>query len=177
MKRIERIGQGVNVVPMLWALQEHPELWNRNTGRTEDPRSPHHGISDIWVRYANAGVDSSQPHDAVWYPAADFLPVRELVMPLFGAVGGTKLGGILITHVPPCREVRPHVDDGWHARHYEKYAIQIQSAPGQKFCFEGGDDLESMPGDVYRFDNSVSHWVTNSTVYDRITLIACIRKD
>lgn len=178
MSHINRIAQGVNVAPMLWALQQHPELWNRHADRTRDPKSPHHGISDIWARYAEEAIeDKSQPHDAVWYPAAEVLPVRELVMPLFSAVKGTKLGGILITHIPPGRAVQPHVDNGWHAKHYEKFAIQIQSAPGQKFCFEGGDELEAMPGDVYTFDNSVSHWVKNDTVYDRITLIACIRKD
>lgn len=171
---IERIAQGVQVAPMLWALQRHPELWNQHRGRTADPASPHHGVSDIWARYADPSVDASQPHDAVWYPAADVLPVKELVFPLFSAVRGTKLGGILITHIPPGGQVKPHVDDGWHAKHYEKFAIQIQSAPGQFFCFENSR-LESMPGDVYTFNNSVSHWVTNDTPYDRITLIACIR--
>jgi len=175
-KKIERLAQGINVSPMLWALQSHPELWNVNPRRTEDPRSPHHGISDIWVRYADPAVDDSKPHDSVWLPAAEVLPVRELVFPLFNAVRGTKLGGILITHIPPGREVKPHVDTEWHAKHYQKFAIQIQSAPGQMFCFED-EELEAMPGDVYTFDNQFKHWVTNQTNYDRITLIACIRKE
>ena len=85
------------------------------------------------------------------------------------------MGGVLITKIPAGKECKPHTDPGWHARYYEKVAIQIQSAPGQAFCFEG-ESLETRPGDVFWFDNAFTHWVTNPTPYDRITLIACIQK-
>lgn len=176
MKSIELLHSGVNVQPMLWALREHPELWDQNPARTENPDSPHFGLSDIWARYAAPGVDGSQPHDSVWYESADLLPVRELVMPLMGAVKGEQLGGVLITRIPPGAHCKPHTDPGWHARHYEKFAIQIASAPGQLFCFDG-QYLESKPGDIFWFDNSQTHWVTNPTPYERITLIACIRRE
>lgn len=173
--KIEKIAEGIQVGPLLWALQENPQLWDQNTGRTEPADSPHHGLSDIWARYAAPGVDGRQPHDAVWYPCADLLPVRELVMPLLAAVQGTRLGGVLLTRIPAGAECRPHQDDGWHARYYEKFAIQVQSAPGQAFCFEG-ESLVTRPGDVFWFDNAFTHWVPNPTAHDRITLIACIKR-
>lgn len=173
--KIQRIGEGINVAPMLWALQEHPELWDTHKTRTEDPTSPHHGLSDIWARYAADGEDPRGPHESVWYPCADLIPVRELVYPLISAVGGTRLGGVLITRIPPGAECKPHTDPGWHARYYDKFAIQIQSAPGQEFFFEG-ESLVTKPGDVFWFDNAHTHWVKNQSQYDRITLIACIQK-
>lgn len=173
--KINRISSGAHVVPMLWALQSHPELWDQNPGRTQDPSSPHHGLSDIWVRYA-AKSDETGAHESVWYPCADLLPVRDLVFPLMQYVRGVQLGGVLITKIPAGAECRPHQDPGWHARYYEKFAVQIQSAPGQKFCFEG-EELEAQPGDVYWFDNAHTHWVTNPTPYDRITMIVCIKTD
>lgn len=172
---IRKISEGVNVQPMLWALQSHPELWDQNTSRTESEASPHHGLSDIWVRYAQ-DITEPGPHESVWYPCADLLPVREIVYPLMSFVRGERLGGILITKIPAGRECKPHRDPGWHARYYDKYAVQIQSAPGQQFCFEG-EALETKPGDVYWFRNDVTHWVTNPTPYDRITLICCIKPD
>jgi quercetin dioxygenase-like cupin family protein len=91
-------------------------------------------------------------------------------------VEGVEIGGVLITRIPPGKSVRPHTDPGWHARRYEKYGVQITSAPGQLFCFEG-EELETQPGDVFWFDNAHTHWVTNPTHYERITMIVCIRKE
>lgn len=173
---IQKIGDGVNIGPLLWALQENPQFWNLHPDRTIHPDSPHHGVDDIWIRYAAPEVqDKHQPHESVWYPCADVLPVRDIAMRLMAYVGGERLGGILITRIPPGGQVKPHTDPGWHARYYEKFAVQVASAPGQAFCFEG-DRLEPKPGDIYWFDNSQSHWVVNPTQYERITLICCIKR-
>jgi len=174
--KIKKIVDGVNVTALHWALMANPHLWNEHRGRTEHPDSPHHGVDDIWARYAAPEVvDKQQPHESVWYPSANILPVRELVMPLMSYVGGERLGGVLITRIPPGKQVLPHTDPGWHARYYEKFAIQIASAPGQEFCFHG-EQLEPRPGDIYWFDNSQEHWVTNPTHYERITMICAIKK-
>lgn len=175
--KINLITRGLNVAPIAWALREHPELWNRNTARTEDPASPHHGLDDIWARYGDAerAVDG-QPHDSKWWPAADVLGIKPMCFDLLRAVEGVELGGVLITRIPAGREVKPHTDPGWHARRYEKFAVQIESAPGQRFCFEG-EELETKPGDVFWFNNAHTHWVTNPTNYERVTMIACIRRE
>lgn len=174
-EHIRLIASGLPVGAVHWALLERPELWNQNTARTENPDSPHHGLSDIWARYAPPGVDGQQPHASKWYPCADALGVRELVYPLMRDVGGVELGGVLITRIPPGGICRPHVDRGWHAGHYEKFGVQIASAPGQAFHFEDGQ-LVTKPGDVFLFDNSHTHWVTNESTYERITMIVCIRR-
>lgn len=177
MSKIHLIQRGLNVSAIHWALQQHPELWNQHTARTESPASPHHGLDDIWIRFGDAQrcVDG-QPHDPHWYPSADVLGVKPLIYQLFSAVHGDALGGVLITRIPPGATCLPHVDPGWHATHYrDKYGIQIASAPGQAFCFED-ERLETMPGDVFWFHNQSLHWVVNPTNYERITMIVCIRK-
>jgi Aspartyl/Asparaginyl beta-hydroxylase len=174
--KLKQIASGINVAPLLWALQANPQLWNENTSRTQDPSSPHNGLDDIWVRYGKPDQDPCKPHDSVWYPSADLLGIKGMVMQLFAAVGGTRLGGVLITRIPAGKECKPHKDPGWHARFYEKYAIQVASAPGQKFCFDDVE-FESKPGDVYWFDNAFTHWVPNPTAYERITVIVCINKE
>lgn len=173
--KIRKVTGGVNVAPLLWALQANPQLWNANDQRTRDPTSPHFEVDDIWLRYS-ATPKEPGPHDSVWYPAADVLPVRDIVYPLMAFVHGEQLGGILITRIKAGAQCKPHRDDGWHARYYEKFAVQVQSAPGQLFCFEG-EQLETMPGDVFTFRNEHTHWVTNDTPHDRITLIVCIKTD
>lgn len=174
--KIRKVGDGLNVSAIHWALQANPQLWNQHTARTEALDSPHHGLDDIWARFgpperANDGL----PHDAIWYPSAAILGVKPICYDLMRHFEGVELGGVLITRIKPGKEVKPHTDPGWHARRYEKYAVQITSAPGQKFCFEG-EELETRPGDIYWFDNAHTHWVVNPTEYERITMIVCIRK-
>lgn len=176
MNHIRKIAEGLDVAPLRAALLAHPELWDQHTARTENPASPHHGLSDIWARFAGPGVNGGEPHESVWYPQADLLPIRDLVYPLMSMVHGDQLGGVLITKIPAGRECKPHSDPGWHARFYEKFAVQVDADPGQAFHFEG-ESLVTKPGDLFWFDNSFTHWVTNPTEHDRITAIVCIRSD
>lgn len=152
-------------------------LWDRRTERTRHPNSPHNGLSDVWVRYAPPGVDGSQPHRSAWYveEAAALPELVSLVYVLMGLLRGDELGGVLVTRIPPGATCKPHTDPGWHARHYEKFGVQIASAPGQEFHVEDVS-LETVPGDVFTFDNARTHWVTNDTAHERITAIVCIRR-
>lgn len=171
------VAEGWPVEQMLAALAAHPELWDQHAARTAPEGSPHHGLSDIWARYADpATMRDDGSHDSIWYPAADVLPVRDLVFPLMAAVRGERLGGVLITRIKPGQVCKPHTDPGWHARYYDKFAVQIEAAPEQAFHFDGAS-LVTKPGDVFWFDNSHTHWVTNDSQRDRITLIACIRTE
>ena len=175
--KIERISQGLQVADIYWKLQQNPHLWDQNPARTEDPASPHAELNDIWARYGEPErVVDGRPHDSKWYPAADVLGVKPLCFDLMRYVQGVELGGVLITRIPPGATCKPHRDTGWHAVRYEKFAVQITSAPGQLFQFEG-ESLETKPGDVFTFNNQNLHWVTNDTKYERITMIACIRKE
>lgn len=177
MSPIRLIAEGVDVSWMQAALAEHPELWNQRTERTAAFDSPHHGLDDIWARFADPKtMREDGSHDSVWYPCADVLPVREIVHPLMAAVRGERLGGVLITRIKPGQVCKPHTDPGWHARYYDKFAVQIEAAPEQAFHFVG-QSLVTKPGDVYWFDNSHTHWVTNDSQVDRITLIVCIKTE
>ncbi len=162
------------------AIDASPQLWDQHRMRTEDPRSPHRETQDIWVRYNaienyTTREEFNGPHESVWYPAADMLHVKPFVLAIFHAVGGTRLGGVLITRIPPGKRVHPHQDHGWHARYYEKYAMCIRSDERQSFEFEG-ESLSSAPGELFWFNNSATHAVINNSDQERITLICCIRR-
>lgn len=174
MRQIVKLAEGLPVAEMHRALLAQPELWDQNPGRTESKDSPHYGLSDIWARFAAPGVNGGEPHRSVWYPSADLIPVRELVYPLMSMVEGEELGGVLITKIPAGKMCKPHRDLGWHARAYEKVAVQIAADPEQAFHFHD-EHLVTEPGDCFWFDNFHEHWVTNPTNHDRITMIVCIR--
>jgi hypothetical protein len=45
--------------------------------------------------------------------------------------------GVLITRIKPGQICKPHTDPGWHARYYDKFAVQIEAAPEQCVSFRG----------------------------------------
>ena len=174
---IRLLHRGLNVFRLREALARNPQLWDERTERTAPEDSPHHGLSDIWARFADpATMHEDGSHDSIWYPPADVLPVRPIARHLMHLVNGERLGGVLITRIPAGAMCKPHTDPGWHARYYDKFAVQLEAAPQQAFCFEG-HQLVTEPGDVYWFDNAHTHWVTNDSEQDRITLIVCIRTE
>lgn len=165
-------------------LDLHPEVWNEIPLRTRHySHSPHREVDDIWLRYnplANFDGDWNKfngPHKAEWYPVTSKIPAAVyLCFDLIRQMKIEQMGAVLITRVPPGKQVYPHVDGGWHARYYEKFIIQIASAPGQSFNFEG-ESLDARPGECYWFDNAYPHWVLNPTNEERISLIVCVRRE
>lgn len=181
-----KLNLRVDVSEALKQLNDKPELWNQYDMRTRlYPDSPHREVSDIWLRYRDwSEFDPEHPeefsneHETVDYPA-----LRELweidgiiaqVILQFSAKA--KLGGCLITKIPPGKQCYPHSDKGsWHADYYnKKVLVLLQSAPGQSFNFEH-ERYEGEAGEVFVFDNHPVHSVTNNSDIDRISLILAIR--
>lgn len=192
MKYLRPLIPALEVEPILQDLEDAPHVWNVHNLRTTTYGGEHSQVSDVWVRYRPhqdllelQQIDPGhavqrfvgEPHDSVWYPQSDHLPrLKELVFELMRHFEVERLGGILITRVPPGGEVKPHVDGGWHAGYYEKLAVQLKSAPEQAFCFEDGE-FACPPGTVYTFDNSKKHWVYNRSDEERMTLFICVKRD
>ena len=184
MKNLLRIAQGIDVMPLLLAIQRQPNLWNRHGFRKEFEGTSHAQTSDLWLRFRDekpfkeAGdyTGFEDEHDAIWYPEAYALPqARPIVFGLMARVEGVRLGGVMITKIPAGGRVLPHSDHGWHAKYYNtKIYVPLQSNPK---CFNRvEDDIVAMgPGEAWYFDNTKEHEVVNDGEDDRITLIVCIR--
>lgn len=156
------------------------DLWDKYNLRRLSG-SPHEQMTDIWARFNNpdpyiesgniAGIIDK--HDSVWLeniPAVKFI-CDELLKFLYGS----KLGGVLITKLPPRGRILPHTDHGWHAEYYDKYYVPIKNGIGSRFCFDRGE-LIAKNGEVYAFRNDVTHWVENDSNHDRIAMIICIKQ-
>jgi hypothetical protein len=168
------IAAGVDVAGVNAELDAHPELWSENAYRTGNPDSVHHGVPDIWLRWRPLAELVSprsfrEEHFSTFWPAWRALPsLHPIVRNLSHVVDSVQLGGILITRIPAGGEVRPHIDDGWHARFYDtKLYLVLRGNPlCLNYC---GDDVENMrAGDVWEFPNSVMHSVKNGGATDRI---------
>ena len=180
-----QISDCIDVQPLKKALETHEHLFGAHKERAEAYGSPHTGMSDIWIRYnAYENFDKNNPaafcaeHDSVWYPS--YYAVKDQIKPiLFGLMTlceGERLGGVLITKVPPGGKVDAHIDYGWHAGYYEKIYVPVKNAPGAVFGFPDWD-IHAKEGCAYWFRNDVMHWVNNDSDQDRIAMVVCIKTD
>jgi uncharacterized RmlC-like cupin family protein len=173
-----KVGKTHNVEKLYAQLQA--PVWDEIRLRTFHPQSPHREVSDIWVRYndwANFDGDMHKfngPHESVWYPVTERLSEAKRLSE--EVAQGAQLGAVLITKIPAGKRVYPHVDEGWHAGYYTKHAIQIRGNERQRFVV-AGEELVTLTGDEFVFNNSVPHWVLNESDEDRITLIICVRRE
>ena len=185
MKAFEKMPWKLNTIGLRAELLSAPHLWDQRPERRTGPNSPHREMVDIWVRYREMdqykrehGSDLSKfcdEHESVWLPCSWSLPsALGLVDQVAGAAMAKKLGGVLITKLPPGGKIYPHVDSGWHAATYDKYYVAVRNPPGAVFGFDGGS-FEAEDGDVFWFRNDVLHWVENNGDTDRIAMIVCIK--
>ncbi len=182
MPAFHKLSLTLNTEPLKKALKSKSSLFGQYPMRGEGD-SPHSEMKDIWVRYNDVkpfleSGDFSKfadEHDSIWYPAYYELPeLKELIFKVMSEVNGERLGGILITKLPPKGKIKRHTDSGWHADYYNKYYVPIENYKGSIFGFESGI-IEPEQGEVYQFDNSKPHWVENNTNEDRIAMIICIK--
>jgi hypothetical protein len=182
---MKRLDFRVDVTEAITQLNENPELWDQFDMRTKlYAQSPHREVHDIWLRYRDwAEFDPenaqnfSNEHESVDYPALQKLPaIAAIIEDIVQRLGPVKVGGCLITRIPPWRQVYPHSDAGsWHAEFYDrKVLVLLQSAPEQSFNFVG-EAHYGEAGEVFEFDNKPIHSVTNNSNMDRISLILALK--
>lgn len=176
MKENVRFLCDVDVSGLRERLEKNPDLFGQFDWRKE--AYAHRGMTDIWVRYNHPdrmGPAFNAEHSSIWYPAVRDLPeVPAICLALMARVRGERLGGVLITKLPPGGRIKRHVDQGWHAAYYSKFYVAVKNEPGAEFHWEDRC-IDPAPGEVYEFRNDVPHWVENNSDEDRIAMIVCIR--
>jgi len=157
---------------LLRSIEDNPHLWDQNPQRRIYEGSPHSEMVDIWVRFGIG--DCSGEHESHWYESDVAEAVKPIAFNIMQLVDGERLGGILITKLPPCGKISAHIDYGWHASYYEKFYVALK--PNGIFGFECGN-IEAKQGECYMFKNNVLHWVENDTAEERISMIVCIKTE
>lgn len=185
MKNFLRLGEGVNILPLLLAVQQKPYLWNQNTLRQTHQYSPHGEVEDIWLRFndlkpfegrteAEARDEFLDQHESICYPGWHELPeAQHIVHSINAQVKGFRIGRVMLTRLAPGKRIYPHVDTGDHATYYERFHVVLQSSPGCLFrC--GDETVQMRTGECWWFQNQVEHEVVNNGLDDRVHLIVDI---
>jgi hypothetical protein len=178
LRHFQKLADGINVVPLLNALAQRPDLWNEHNLRTTHPASPHLQTDDIWLLFNDIPDDPKSVVDdceVVPYRAWFEIPgVRQLVLNLMRSVDGMRLGRVLISRLAPGKTIPEHVDQGAPATYYKRYHLALKAEPGA-LNIAGGETVQYRMGELWWFDNSVPHSIVNNSADDRITLVMDVR--
>lgn len=179
-------SHGVEAGLILRELERQPQLWGQFGRRKLAPGTPHAGMTDIWVRYNDCRPFEARddwrgfndPHIPIWYPAASACPIlKDYVLSVAGRYEAEMIGGVLISRIPAGRGIEPHTDVGWHQTYFDtKLYLSLEAPEGAVFGTHHAS-ITPKSGELWRFDNSVEHWVTNDGPGNRTTLIICLRTD
>lgn len=181
MKNFLKLASGLDVMPLLAALQRHPELWNQNRFRTTFDNTPHSQVDDILLRFSSNSVAKNKDTpavmcdpQAVWYPAMELLPeAKALVLWVMARLGAYQLDRLIVTRLVPGAGIFPHADNvGDYVNDPERQRLHlvVQGLPGASFrC---GDELVTMlSGELWWFNALEEHECFNASADDRIHLL------
>lgn len=189
MRNFLRIATGVNVTPLMLAISRRPELWKEDTFLRHYPQGPFGEVESIMLRFPEKvvfeGDDAEEKvelykqnmlpgydqHESMDYPAYALLPeARNIVMNMFTAVAGERLGRVIINKIKPGGRIYPHPDTAEHCRYYSRFHVVLQSAPG--VIFRAGDEKTCWEtGSAFWFNNALEHEVINNSGQDRIHMV------
>ena len=191
MKNFRKVLSGIDVQSLLRQLQDHPDLWGKDTEWTRKKGARAEAIyneENIVLRYLTLGMgldrrlflfEEGRDRDNWTRPAFHVLTAAQpIVFDLMRAVPGEHLGHVIITRLPPGGKITPHIDR-WPTvvagpPYWQRHQIPLSAAPGVTFhC--GGEHLYMEPGCAYWFDNQVLHSITNESGEDRISMLVDIR--
>lgn len=190
MKHFVQLAAGVDVLPLLLAIQRRPELWEADDYLRKYPQGPFGEVETIFLRFPEKlGVISDEDmalyrqnklagfdqHECLDQPAYKVLhEARPLIMNLMNRVQGERLGRVMINKINPGGRIYPHCDTPEHANYYSRFHIVLQSAPGSDFRCED-EHVNMRTGDVWWFNNKLEHEVINNSALARIHVIIDIR--
>lgn len=175
MRYFYRLGENIQILPIMAALARQPELWNEDRLRKTFEDSPHTQVDDILLRF---GASDGGGLEAVNRPVMAKLPgVHKMLLDVMRLVDGSRLGRVIITKLEAGKKIAPHADTaGEYAKYYTRYHLVLQGLPGSLFTC--GDETVSMQtGELWWFDASAEHSVTNNSRDDRVHMLIDVRVD
>lgn len=180
--RFVQVADGVETVPLALQLARNEQLWDQRPDRRLYPGTPHAAMVDITARYMPEEQLTDlevrrREHRNVFWPAWHALPaLRPVVFGLMTRVHATELGSILLTRLPPGKQIDPHSDAGsWAPAFYNCKCHWTVSGSAVVTCAD--EQAVFKTGTVWTFDNLLTHSIENRGECDRVCVIVSMRAE
>lgn len=189
MQNFYKLGEGLNVMPLMLAIHRHEKssgIWREDTYLRDYPQGPFGDCESIILRFPPRSVHETEEalaqhlanfdqHENVDQEVFKRLPeARPLIWGIMSVVQGERLGRVIINKIKPGGRIFPHADTPAHAEYWDRFHIVLKSSPG--VVFRCGEEQVYMPlGTAWWFNNKLEHEVINNSGDDRIHMIIDIR--
>jgi len=91
-------------------------------------------------------------------------------MALVQAVFNRPLGRIVIAKLKPSESIQPHVDEGYYSNNTDRYHLVVATNPEVQMT-SGDETLHMKRGEIWWFNNHITHSVTNAGTTNRLHII------
>jgi hypothetical protein len=179
LQNFSLLKTGVDVTPLLAALERKPELFDRITARQTTPGSPHRDTRAIFLLWCESQTIEAAFTDipAVVYPELTEIPEAiALIQNVLDTVGSKELGRVLIAELAPGGAIEAHADEGLVADYYERFHLPLQSDEGNWFFSHLPDSsarevVHMKQGEIWWFNHKRVHELENRSHRPRLHLI------
>lgn len=148
------------------------DCWNQLDYRKRSMFSAHTQVDDIILRFDDI-KNYTGGMECTDYPTMDLLRpcITDLLNLMKIETKTNKIGRCVITKLRPGKKITRHIDTDLSATYYKRYHVCIYGHAGNLF-FCGNESVEMLTGQLWWFNNQKTHWCENTSVQDRIHLIA-----
>lgn len=180
MRNMMLMARGCQVMPLAVQLLRQPNLFDQDTYLRDLPGYPFKDVDTVYLRYTPAVKDEEErktveAQETVWMEGAMHLPAaRPLIFGLMTLLEGERLGRVMVNRLKPGGHIFAHEDPIEHAGYWDRFHYVVSGLPGVIFrC--GGEEVQMLTGELWWFQNALTHEVINNSGVDRLHLIIDIR--
>lgn len=171
-----------NLTGMKSEVLDNYALFNQFKLRQEFENSCHSDTKTIVLRIGKS-LRPDTPIDAIdeyimyhelecewWWNNLGFFPTIHKTIHLFmNRLDLKELGWVTVVALKPGGLIKPHPDEGAYCEYYNRYHIPLftENAP----FFVDDEEYQFKEGELWTFDNQLTHWTINESDKERIHLI------
>lgn len=176
MSQFQLLKSGIDVKPLILALEQCEYLFGEHTFRQNYEGSAHRDTETIFLKWAknNTRENIQQGLSVVDMPELQILPEAEVLIDRATELVGARVEGrALIVRLKPGGKIIPHADSGLYADTFERFHLCLQSDGSEFFVEEDGFSTSFFmkPGELWWFNHKCTHWAENDSKIPRINLI------
>lgn len=164
---------GLNPVPFLAEVDRLDDPWSITTGRQEKIKVQREAksLAIRGIRKSAIGERNRRDvHESRFTTIAKKLPSAVSFLQDFALEYGGVLSRAKIVCLPSGHRVYPHIDQGEYYAHRDRFHLVLQAQSGS-WLKTGEELVEMQVGELWWFNNKLTHEAHNGGSEDRIHLI------
>ncbi len=174
MQNFSRIGENLDIGPVLDELASASDAWGADTSRQRNVRCQRH-TRNIFLRapvkpLPPGETNSNNVHESRLTRQAQYFPQTLSLCQGVAEHRGGDLGRAMLVALLPKRKVTPHVDLGAYYRIRDRFHLVLTSIRGSPITV-GSETVVMRSGELWAFDNKKRHWALNPSGEPRVHLI------